>query len=53
MTFSKYIQEKAPPSEEMEKWIKEMKPKFQKQYGKRWEEVLYALAWKKYKENEK
>lgn len=38
------LNEKAPPG--MEKWIKDRKAAFKKQYGDRWEEVLYATAWK-------
>jgi len=38
------IDEKAPPG--MEKWIKDRKAGFKKKYGDRWEEVLYATAWK-------
>ncbi len=40
------IDEKAPPG--MEKFIKDRKPAFKEKYGKRWEEVLYATAWKQY-----
>ena len=36
--------EDAPPG--MEDWIKSNKERFKKQYGKDWEEVLYATAWK-------
>lgn len=49
-TFKTFLQEKAPPDEEIEQWILKMKPKFKKQYGKKWKEVLYSLAWKKYNE---
>lgn len=42
------IYEEAPPG--MEDWIKSAKPSFKKQYGKDWEKVLYATAWKKHNE---
>jgi hypothetical protein len=48
MRFSE-LQESAPPG--MEKWIKDRKPEFKKRYGDRWQEVLYATAWK-HKKNE-
>ncbi len=48
MRFSE-LQEKAPPG--MEQWIKDRKPEFKKRYGDRWQEVLYATAWKQ-KNNE-
>jgi len=38
--------EEAPPG--MEGWIKKRKPEFKKRYGDRWEEVLYATAWKQH-----
>lgn len=38
------INEVAPPG--MEDWIKDRKEEFKKRYGDRWEEVLYATAWK-------
>lgn len=45
------IIEAAPPG--MEDWIMDRKESFKKQYGDRWEEVLYATAWKEYnKKNE-
>ena len=40
------LQEEAPPG--MESWIKKRKPEFKKRYGARWEEVLYATAWKQH-----
>jgi len=43
------VTEVAPPG--MEKWIKDRKADFKKRYGDRWEEVLYATAWKR-KKNE-
>lgn len=45
MRFSE-LQEKAPPG--MEQWIKDRKPEFKKRYGDRWQEVLYATAWKQH-----
>lgn len=38
------IYEDAPP--DMEDWILDNKEEFKKRYGNRWEEVLYATAWK-------
>ena len=43
------IKEVAPPG--MEDWIKDRKADFKKRYGDRWQEVLYATAWKQ-KKNE-
>ena len=43
------ILESAPPG--MEDWIKHRKADFKKRYGDRWQEVLYATAWKR-KKNE-
>jgi hypothetical protein len=43
------VKEVAPPG--MEDWIKDRKADFKKRYGDRWEEVLYATAWK-HKKNE-
>jgi hypothetical protein len=40
------IVEVAPPG--MEDWIKSRKPEFKKRYGKDWEKVLYATAWKQH-----
>lgn len=40
------IQEVAPPCPEAEKFIKKAKKDFKKRYGKDWERVLYATAWK-------
>ena len=47
--LAKKLDEVAPPG--MEGWIKKRKPEFKKRYGDRWEEVLYATAWKQ-KNNE-
>jgi hypothetical protein len=38
--------ESAPPSKEAEDWVKANKKRFKDEYGDRWEEVLYATAWK-------
>ena len=43
------LDEVAPPG--MESWIKKRKPEFKKRYGDRWEEVLYATAWKQHNAN--
>lgn len=40
------VNESAPPG--MEGWIRDRKEGFKKQYGDRWEEVLYSAAWKEY-----
>ena len=40
------IKEVAPPG--MEDWIKDRKADFKKRYGDKWEEVLYATAWKQH-----
>ena len=42
------MKEKAPPGKKAEKFIKDNKEKFKDQYGKRWESVLYATAWKQF-----
>lgn len=44
------LDEKAPPG--MEDFIKASKASFKKRYGKDWQKVLYATAWKKYNKNE-
>jgi hypothetical protein len=43
------LDEATPPV--MEKWINDRKTDFKKRYGDRWQEVLYATAWKQ-KKNE-
>jgi hypothetical protein len=48
MRFDELV-EKAPPG--MEQWIKDRKPEFKKRYGDRWQEVLYATAWKQHNES--
>ncbi len=40
------LNEVAPPGQE--EWIKKRKPEFKKRYGKDWESVLYATAWKRH-----
>jgi len=40
------LKEVAPPG--MEQWIKDRKSEFKKRYGDRWQEVLYATAWKQH-----
>jgi hypothetical protein len=50
MNFKQFLYEKAPLDKEIEDWITSVKPEFKEQYGDRWEEVLYAKAWKKYNE---
>jgi hypothetical protein len=44
--MSKCVQEVSPPGPKAEKWIVANKPRFQKQYGDKWEEILYSTAWK-------
>lgn len=46
------IQEEAPPGAKAERFIKKNKADFKKRYGDRWEEVLYATAWKQFGESE-
>ena len=45
------LNEVAPSGIEAEKWIKANKDNFKKQYGNKWEEVLYATAWKMFGES--
>ena len=42
------IKEIAPSGKEAEDFIKNSKEKFKKRYGDKWEQVLYATAWKVY-----
>lgn len=42
------IMEVAPPSEKIERFIKKNKKAFRERYGKDWERILYATAWKMY-----
>lgn len=44
------IMERAPKSAKAERFIKKSKEYFKKKYGKRWKNVLYATAWKLFKE---
>ena len=46
------LQEVAPPGEKAERFIRQNKEKFRKQYGDRAEEVLYATAWKMFGKKE-
>ena len=46
------IGESAPPNAAAEEFIKDNKNKFKKRYGDKWEQVLYATAWKVYGKNE-
>ena len=46
------IGESAPPGAEAEAFIKDNKGKFKERYGDKWEQVLYATAWKVYGKNE-
>jgi len=45
VVINKRVNEVAPPG--MEDWIKDRKADFKKRYGDRWQEVLYATAWKR------
>ena len=45
---AKKVDESAPPGKKAEDFIKDSKEDFKKRYGKKWEEVLYATAWKKF-----
>lgn len=47
-TMRQNIKEVAPPSKKIENFIKDKKKDFKERYGKNWEKVLYATAWKKY-----
>lgn len=42
------LKEVAPPGKKAEDFIKKSKADFKKRYGDRWQEVLYATAWKKF-----
>jgi hypothetical protein len=46
------VEEKAPPGKKAEDFIKGNKAEFKKRYGDRWQEVLYATAWKKFGKKE-
>lgn len=47
------LRESAPPSTKAEDWINSNKDRFKAQYGKDWEQVLYATAWKNFKRSKK
>jgi hypothetical protein len=42
------VEETAPPGKKAEDFIKSNKDDFKKRYGNRWQEVLYATAWKQF-----
>jgi hypothetical protein len=44
----KTVDEASPPSKKAEEFIMKNKEEFKKRYGKRWKEVLYSTAWKKF-----
>ena len=46
--MAKMLKEKAPPGEKAEQFIRDQKDVFKKRYGKNWESVLYATAWKEF-----
>ena len=46
------FEESAPPGKKAEDFIKGNKAEFKKRYGDRWQEVLYATAWKKFGKHE-
>jgi hypothetical protein len=46
------VEESAPPGKKAEDFIKSNKAGFKDRYGDRWEEVLYATAWKKFGKKE-
>lgn len=48
---SNKLVEVAPKNSKAEDFIKSAKDSFKKRYGKNWERVLYATAWKKFKES--
>lgn len=45
------LEESAPPGKKAERFIKKSKKDFKKRYGKNWEKVLYATAWKNFGES--
>ncbi len=49
---AKKVEESAPPGKKAEDFIKKNKADFKKRYGDRWEEVLYATAWKQFGKKE-
>jgi len=40
------IMESSPPCPKAERFIKDSKKDFKKRYGKKWQPILYATAWK-------
>lgn len=48
MADKKQLTERAPPGSQAEAWIRANKDSFKRQYGKNWERVLYATAWKRF-----
>ena len=50
-TKKRKVNEKAPPGKKAEKFIKDNKDDFKQKYGKKWQSVLYATAWKQFGES--
>lgn len=46
------LDEASPPGDKVERFIKDASDTFKKKYGKNWERVLYATAWKKFGKGE-
>jgi hypothetical protein len=44
--LARLVVAKTPPG--MEEWVKKRKAEFKEKYGKKWKEVLYATAWKRF-----
>lgn len=44
------LDEVAPPGDKAETWIRHRKKEFKARYGKRWKQVLYAKAWKLFRD---
>lgn len=54
MVFTQFMNEKAPPDKEIEKWIKDNKKKFIEEYGEeKGKNILYATAWDMYNQKQK
>jgi predicted nucleotidyltransferase len=47
------LNERAPHSKKGEKFIRKHKKEFKERYGEKWEQVLYATAWKLFGEKER
>jgi len=47
-TTKKKVDESAPPGKKAQSFIKDSKSSFKEKYGKKWQERLYATAWKKF-----